>query len=224
MALPIESIPNRNSSPTTLLREAWREGKRIRRKTRAHLTALPPTVIDGLLTLLKGGVVFDSIDAAVSLRRAWPHGHVAAVLGTCRRLGIDRILHRQSSRMRQLALAALVARVLEPESKLATARSLSPQTATSSLGLALGLGSVHGNEMLEMLDWLCSRQCWIEQGLARRHLGSTLILYDVTSSYLEGEQCPLSAFGYSRDGKKGRKQIVFGLLCAASRYAHTRWQ
>ena len=115
-------------------------------------------MIDGLRTLPKGGVVFDSIDAAVSLRRAWPHGHVAAVLGTCRRLGLDRILHRQSSRMRQLALAALVARVLEPESKLATARSLSPQTATSSLGLALGLGSVHGNEMLEMLDWLCSRQ------------------------------------------------------------------
>ena len=118
--------------------------------------------------------------------------------------------------MRQLALAAVAARVLSPDSKLATARRLSPETATSSLGALLGLGPVGGNEMLAMLDWLLGRQPWIERSLANRHLGGgTLILYDVSSSYLEGTRCPLAAFGHSRDGKKGKQQIVFGLLCAA---------
>ena len=211
----IETIPNRNSPPAILLRQAWREGQRIRRKTLANLTALPPEVVDGLRALLKGGVVFESLADAVAIRRALPHGHVAAVLGTAARLGLPRRLHRHASRERDLALAAVVARVLEPASKLATARQLSPDTASSSLGTVLGLGEVKGNEMLAMLDWLCRRQRWIERGLARRHLGHTLVLYDVTSSYLEGRSCPLAAFGHNRDGKKGRPQIVFGLLCAA---------
>ena len=215
MSFHIEIIPNRNSPPAILLRQAWREGKRIRRKTLANLSSLPPAVVDGLRVLLKGGVVFESLTEMVSIRRALPHGHVAAALGTGRRLGLSLLLSRRPCRERDLALAAIIARLLEPASKLATARQLSPDTASSSLGRVLGLGEVRGNEMLAMLDWLHRRQRWIERSLARRHLGHTLVLYDVTSSYLEGRQCPLAAFGHNRDGKKGRQQIVFGLLCAA---------
>ena len=118
--------------------------------------------------------------------------------------------------MRSLALAAIAARLIAPASRLATARRLSPETTSNSLGTLLELGPVRGNEMLDVLDWLLKRQRWIERSLANRHLkGATLILYDVTSSYLEGQRCPLAAFGYNRDGKKGKMQIVFGLLCAS---------
>ena len=113
--------------------------------------------------------------------------------------------------------AAAAVRVLAPDSKLATARRLSPDTADSSLGTLLRLGPVSGNEMLAMRDWLLARQRWIETSLANRHLrDATLILYDVSSSYLEGRLCPLAAFGYNRDGKRGKQQIVFGLLCSAA--------
>ena len=216
MAISVDVIPNRSSPPAILLREAWREGPRIRRRTIANLSKMPPAMVDAIRAMLKGGVVFASIDEAVTIRRALPHGHVAAVLGTLRALGMSRILDRKGGRMRDLATGAIVARLLDPGSKLACARALSPETASSSLGRVLGLGPVTGNEMLEMLDWLGSRQPFIERSLANRHLrgGNTLVLYDVTSSFLEGECCPLAAFGHSRDGRTGRKQITFGLLCA----------
>ena len=209
MSYHVEAIPNRNRRPTILLRKAWREGKRIRKKTLANLTSLPPGMVEGIRRVVKGGVAFEQPDEAFQIRRSLAHGHVVAVLGLCRQLGLPRILHRLRSRERDLALAAIVERVLSPDSKLATARQLSPETATSSLG------PVSGNEMLAMLDWLRQRQGWIEDSLARRHLrGGTLVLYDVTSSYLEGRCCPLAAFGHNRDGKKGKKQIAFGLLCS----------
>ena len=216
MSFHVETIPNRANKPAILLREAWREGKRIRKRTLANLSRLPPELIDGFRTVLKGGLAVEHPAQLLSIQRSWAHGHVLAVLGTCRQLGLERILHRQPSRERDLALAAIVARVLAPDSKLATARRLSPETADSSLGTLLGLGSVSGNEMLAMLDWLLPRQRWIETSLANRHLReATLILYDVSSSYVEGRLCPLAAFGYNRDGKQGKQQIVFGLLCAA---------
>ncbi len=216
MSFHIESIPNRASKPAILLRQAWRDGKRIRKKTLANLSKLPPDVVDGFRTVLKGGLAVQHPSDLLRVERSWAHGHVAAVLGTCRSLGLERILHRSRSRQRDLALAAIVARVLAPDSKLATARRLSPDSADSSLGALLGLGPVSGNEMLALLDWLLARQRWIETSLANRHLrDATLILYDVSSSYLEGRLCPLAAFGYNRDGKKGKQQIVFGLLCAA---------
>ena len=165
--------------------------------------------------MLKGGVAVSDIGDLLQVERSLLHGHVAAVLGTARDLGLERMLHRSRSRERQLALAAIVSRVLSPDSKLATARRLSPETATSSLGALLDLGPVGGNEVLGMLDWLLTRQAWIERSLARRHLkDATLLLYDVSSSYLEGTCCPLAAFGYNRDGKAGKKQIVFAILCA----------
>ena len=216
MSFHIESIPNRANKPAILLREAWREGARIRKRTIANLSRFPPAFVDGFRIILRGGVAVEDLSDLLHVERSWAHGHVAAVLGTCRRLGLERILHRKPSRQRDLALAAVVARVLAPDSKLATARRLSPDTADSSLGTVLGLGPVSGNEMLALLDWLRARQQWIETSLANRHLqDATLILYDVSSSYLEGRRCPLAAFGYNRDGKRGKQQIVFGLLCAA---------
>ena len=217
MALSVDVIPNRSSPPAILLREAWREGKRIRRRTVANLSKMPPALVDAIRAALDGGVVFPSLDAAVAIRRSRPHGHVAAVLGTLRSLGLVRVLGRKADRMRDLAVAAVVARVVEPASKLATARALDPETASTSLGAVLGLGPVTGNEMLDMLDWLLARQPWIERSLANRHLkgGNTLILYDVSSSYLEGRCCPLAAFGHNRDGKRGKMQVTYGLLCAA---------
>ena len=215
MSYHLESIPNRNSRPTLLIREAWREGKRIRKKTRANLTGMPEPLVNGIRTLLKGGIAVESVEDAFTIRRALPHGHVAAALGTLRRLGMVRLLHRHPGRERDLAIGVILARLLDPGSKLAAARHLSPDTAASSLGAVLGLGPVSGNELLSMLDWLLRRQKHIEKSLARRHLGeATLILYDVTSSFLEGRCCPLAAFGHNRDGKKGKKQIVFGLLCS----------
>ena len=216
MAVYVENIPNRNSPPAILIREAWREGKRIRRRTLANISKLPPPVVAGIRALLKGGVVFSSLQQAVNIRRSLPHGHVAAVLGLCQQLGLPRLLHRLASRSRQLALAAVVARLLFPASKLATARSLSPDSANSSLGSVLGLGPVSGNEMLATLDWLRQRQPWIQRSLARRHLqGASLLLYDVTSSYFEGRCCPLADFGHSRDGKRGKRQMVCALVCTA---------
>ena len=176
---------------------------------------MPQAIIDGIRAMLKGGVVYQDITDAFPIKRTLPHGHVAAVLGTARRLGLDRVLHRKRSRMRDLALGAIVMRVLRPGSKLAASRGLSAESASTSLGTVMGLGEVTGNEVLSMLDWLLERQKWIERSLANRHLkGGALVLYDVTSSYLEGHNCSLAAFGHNRDGKKGKKQIVCGLLCS----------
>ena len=216
MSIRIDVIPNQYGTRAVLLRRTWCEGRRVRHKTVANLTALDPAVVDGFRAVLRGGVVLDDPRKAFAIRRSLPHGHVAAVLGTMRSLGMARILGRKAERMRDLALAAVAARIIGPASKLATARALDPETASTSLGSLLGLGPVTGNEVLDMLDWLLKRQPWIERSLANRHLkDGTLILYDVSSSCLEGSKCPLAAFGHNRDGKKGKRQIVFGLLCAA---------
>ncbi len=215
MAISVDIIPNRKSPPAVLLRRAWREGKRIRRETLANLSKVPPHITEGIDAMLRGGVFVRSLDDLVRIDRALPHGHAAAALGTMRSLGFERILGRRKSRMRGLAMAAAAARIIDPASKLATARALDPETASTSLGEQLGLGRVTGNEMLDMLDWLLERQPWIEKSLANRHLrGGTLALYDVSSSWVEGRKCPLAAFGHSRDGKKGKMQITYGLVCS----------
>ena len=133
MAFNIEHVPNQAGKPAVLLRHAWREGTRIRKKTIANLSMLPNHVVEGFRTVLKGGVAVSDVSDLMTVERSLAHGHVMAVLGTCRRLGFERLLHRDDSRQRRLALAAVVARVLSPDSKLATARRLSPETATSSL-------------------------------------------------------------------------------------------
>ena len=212
----IEAVPNRNSPPAILLRESYRDAGKIKKRTIANLSDWPIELVEGLRTLLKGGKVAPADQEAVILRRALPHGHVAAVLGTLREIGLDRVLGPPRNRCRDLVIAMIVARLIAPASKLATARMLDPLTAASSLGEVLGLGPVDEDELYVALDWLGERQQAIEKALARKHLREgTLVLYDVSSSYLEGRHCELARLGYNRDGKKGKLQIVYGLLCAA---------
>ena len=211
----IESVPNRGSPPAILLRESFREQGGVRKRTLANLSAWPTALVEGFRTLLKGGVAVAA--DGIRIRRALPHGHAAAVLGTIRAIGLDRLLGRPSDkRLAPLAIALIASRLISPASKLATARDLAADTACSSLGRLLGLGAVDETELYRALDWLGARQAAIETALARRHLkDGALVLYDVSSSWLEGRCCELARFGYSRDGKKGKLQIVYGLLCAA---------
>ena len=212
----IESVPNRNSPPAILLRESYRDAGKIKKRTIANLSDWPTEIVEGLRTLLKGGKVAPADQESIIVRRALPHGHVAAVLGTLRNIGLDRMLGPPRNRCRDLVIAMLVARLIAPASKLATARMLDPLTASSSLGEVLGLGPVDEDELYVALDWLGERQEAIEKALARKHLhDGTLVLYDVSSSYVEGRCCELARLGYNRDGKKGKLQIVYGLLCAA---------
>jgi hypothetical protein len=211
----IEAVPNRNSPPAILLRESYRENGKVRKRTLCNLSDWPTAHVEGLRGVLKGGTVIPADRDAFTILRSLPHGHVAAALGTARKIGLDRILGPGSDRCRDLVLALLIGRILEPTSKLAAARALAPATASSSLGEALGLGEVDDDELYAALDWLLERQPAIETILAKRHLqNGTLVLYDVSSSYMEGRRCPLAQRGYSRDGKKGTLQIVYGLLCA----------
>jgi len=211
----IESVPNRNSPPAILLRESYRDGAKIKKRTIANLSDWPTELVEGLRTLLKGGTATPADQHSIIVRRTLPHGHIAAVLGTLRDIGLDRILGPAGNRPRDLVIAMIVARLIAPASKLATARMLDPATATSSLGDILGLGAVDEDELYAAIDWLGERQQAIEKALARKHLrDGTLVLYDVSSSYLEGRCCELAKLGYNRDGKKGKLQIVYGLLCA----------
>src|SRR6476659_738614 len=213
----IQVIPNRGSPPAILLRESYREGGKVKKRTLCNLTHWPPNLLEGFNALLKGATVIPTPASpeAFVIRRALPHGHVAAVLGTLRRIGLDRFLGPDGNRCRDLVIAMVAARLAEPTSKLATAKALSPDPASSSLGEILGLGAVDEDELYTALDWLGERQAAIEAALARRHLSDgTLVLYDVSSSYLEGRCCELARRGYNRDGKTGQLQIVYGLLCA----------
>jgi hypothetical protein len=274
----IEAVPNRDSPPAILLRESYREAGKVKKRTLLNLSDWPHERIAGFKGLLKGGTVIPQDQDAITIIRSLPHGHVDAALGTARKIGLDRLLgpkpapaQAAGNRCRDLILALVVSRILDPGSKLAAARALSPDTATSSLGEQLALGVVDEDELYSALDWLAVRQPAIATALAKRHFtGGTLVLYDVTedlksaglvvmpamsrssnsdicsappssnaliagarkavirqaqdgqalrprvsSSYLEGRCCPLAQFGYSRDGKRGKRQIVYGLLCAA---------
>src|SRR6516225_6905904 len=175
----IESVPNRGSPPAILLRESYRDGGKVRKRTLLNLSDWPHDRIAGFKMLLKGGTVIPKDQDAITIVRSLPHGHVAAALGTARKIGLDRLLGPEGNRCRDLVLALVVGRILDPASKLATARALSPATAASSLGEMLGLGVVDEDELYTALDWLLQRQTAIEAALARRHLTSgTLVLYD----------------------------------------------
>jgi len=211
----IDIVPNRNSPPAVLLRESYREGGKVKKRTIANLSKLPMDVIEQLRILLRGGHAIESFEESIEVLRSLPHGHVAAVLGTLIKTGLDHIISSEKSRELSLILAMIIARVIEPQSKLATARGLDPETASSSLGEVLGLGPVSENELYFAMDWLSGEQERIENTLAAKHLqGGALVLYDITSTYFEGRTCPLAQRGYSRDGKPDKLQIVIGLLCA----------
>jgi hypothetical protein len=213
----IAKIPNRNARPSYLLRETYREDGKVKNRTLANLSKLPVERIDTLRAALRGDPLAPIGDNGFEIRRSLPHGHVLAALATARRIGLDDLLPRRApQRRRDLALALIVARLLDPAAKLATARMLDSDTASHSLGETLGLGRVTAREIYATLDWLGSEQGFIENQLARRHLkNGALVLYDVTSTYLEGRCCPLARHGYSRDSRGDRPQLVIGLLCAA---------
>ena len=209
-------VPNRGSPPAILLRESYREAGKTKNRTLANLSRWPAERIEQLRAVLRGAKLLPAAEA-VEVVRALPHGHVLAALGTARHIALDTVLPRRApQRRRDLALALIVARLLEPAAKLATAPMLDPATASHSLGEMLGLGKVAAKEVYAALDWLGREQPFIEAQLARRHLkDGALLLYDVTSTYLEGRCCELAQHGYSRDHRGDRPQIVIGLMCAA---------
>lgn len=209
----IDVVPNRDSRPAVLLREGHREGKRVVKRTIANLSDWPAPQIEALRAVLKGATQVGSFENAFDIIRTRPHGHVAAVLGTLRKLKLESILGSAGPE-RARAVAMIVSRVIHPGSKLATARSLANATKLSSLGEILDIEDNDEASLYEAMDWLLARQPKIEKRLAKRHLeDGTFVLYDLSSTYFEGRHCPLAKFGYSRDAKKGKLQIVFGLLC-----------
>ena len=211
----VTRIPNRSSPPAILLRESYRDGDKVKSRTLANLSHWPQAKIDALRRVLKGEELVSPADR-LQIERSLPHGHVAAVLGMARKLGLHHLLPGKPKRLSKLALALVVARVIEPAAKLATARQLSEATAAHSLGALLDLGAVDEDELYAALDLLGAAQPKIEAVLAKRHLqDGALVLYDLTSSYLEGRHCELARHGYSRDGRSDKLQIEFGLLCAA---------
>ena len=209
----IEAVPNRGSPPAILLRESFRDNGRVRKRTLANLSDWPTALLEGFRTLLKGGIAVAA--EGIGIRRALPHGHAAAVLGTIRAIGLDRLLGKPADqRLAPLAIALIASRLIAPTSKLATARDLTADTACSSLGRLLGLGVVDEVELYRALDWLGARQAAVETGLARRHLKEgALVLYDLSSSWVEGRCCALARFGYSRDGKKGKLSRLSTVCC-----------
>jgi hypothetical protein len=213
----VTRVPNRGSPPAILLRESYREGGRVKTRTLANLTRWPEHKVDALARALKGQPPTLELSQAFEITRSLPHGHVAAVLGTAERLGIAELIDATPSRRRDLVLALLIAAVIAPDSKLATARGLRAETATSSLGEVLGVSGCDEDDLYAAMDWVLQRKERIENTLAARHLANgTLVLYDVSSAAFEGRTCPLGAIGYARDGVKGRRQIVYGLLCTTA--------
>ena len=209
----IATIPNRTSPPAILLREGYREGGKVKTRTLANITHWPSEKIEALRQLLRGTPMIPA-SSAFEIQRSLPHGHVAAVLGTLRRIGLDRIVSSRRTHYRDLVVAMIVARIIDPCSKLATARGLVEETAFTTLGETLDVELADEDDLYEAMDWLLVRQAAIEAKIAKRHLSEgTLVLYDVTSTYFEGRTCPLAQFGHNRDGKKNKPQIVFGLLC-----------
>ena len=207
-------VPNRGSPPAILLRESYREAGKVKNRTLANLSAWPEAKVDALTRVLKGQPPPAApLDEAFEITRSLPHGHVAAVLGTARRLGLEELIDPAPSRHRDLVTAMTVAQVIAPDSKLAIARGLRGQTAASSLGEVLRLGSCDEDDLYAAMDYLHGRQEQIQDALAARHLGGgTLVLYDVSSAASEGRTCPLGAIGHPEDGVRGRLQIVYGLL------------
>jgi hypothetical protein len=213
----VTSVPNRGSPPAIMLRESYRDEGKVKTRTLANLSNWPEHKVQTLKRALKGLPPATDLSEAFEITRSLPHGHVAAVLGTARALGIDDLIDPAPSRRRDLVTAMLVAQVIAPGSKLATARGLRTQTATSSLGQLLGVTGCDEDDLYAAMDWALARKDAIENALAARHLvNGTLVLYDVSSAAFEGRTCPLGAIGHARDGVKGRLQIVYGLLCTTA--------
>ena len=205
----IDFVPNRGSKPAVLLRESIREGKRIKKRTIANLSALTLEQAEAIRLVLKGGQLAPA-DGGLECIRSLPHGHVKAVRTAMRRLGFEKLIDGKASRERDLVVAMVAGRIIAPEaSKLAMTHAWSDTTLAEDLGVA----GAHEDELYEGMDWLIERQDKIEKRLAKRHLKEGgLVLFDLTSSSFEGVTCPLAKIGYSRDGKPGTLQVNYGLL------------
>jgi len=204
----VRSVHGGKEYVSVLLRQSYREDGRVRHRTLASLTALPEPLIELIRGFLRGER-FLPAGEAFRIVRSLPHGHVTAVLGMTRSLGLPALLDRRPSRSRDLAIALVTARLIAPASKLATAALLGQTT----LGAACGVEGADEDELYGAMDWLLARQARVEAALARRHLGAgSLVLYDLTSTYVEGSHCPLARHGHSRDHRPDRPQIEFGLL------------
>lgn len=196
---------------THLLRRSYRDGATVKNETLGNLSHLPLHVVDLIRRVLKGEA-FAPVTALFEVVASAHHGHVQAVRTTMQRLGFDALIASRPSRERDLVVAMVAARILEPDSKLATTR----WWHTTTLPAALGVSDADEDALYEAMDWLLARQARIEQKLAARHLqAGGLVLYDLTSSYFEGTTCPLAAFGHNRDGKRGKLQVNYGLLTDA---------
>ena len=206
----IATIPNRKSPPAILLREGYREGGKVKNRTLANLSKLPPEAIEAIKRVLKGEQLVATDELFEIVEDGSPaHGNVEAVMTTMKRLGFTSLVCSRSSRQRDLVVAMVAARILKPQSKLATSRSWS----TTTLPDVLGIDQPDEDELYQSMDWLLERQDSIEKKLADRHLEEGgLALYDLTSSYFEGVTCSLAALGHNRDGKKGKLQVNYGLL------------
>ena len=200
----IERVPNRNSPPAILLRESFRENGKVRKRTLANLSKLPDDIVDNLKLVLKGAKVSinETIPDNFEVVRTIPHGHCSIILEMLKKLGLDQIISQKTSRNRNLIMAMIAARIINPGSKLATARGFNQETCSNSLGQLLKLEKADEDELYFALDWLLERQEKIENKLGQKHLqNGSLVLYDVTSTYLEGTTCELGKYGYNRDKK-----------------------
>lgn len=212
----IERVPNRGSKPCILLRESYREGGRVMKRTLANLSKLPAAFVAKIERLIRGGVIVDekSLDAYFDVGQSLPYGAIAAVLGLIKQLDLPDFMDRRPGPERDLVLAMIVQRILKPRSKLATTRALKDDDIAGSLAQVLDLGYFDENDLYAAMDWLWERRDAVEKCLASRHLkDGCVVLYDVSSSYMEGHCCPLTRFGHSRDGRPDKGQIVYGLLC-----------
>lgn len=213
----IESVPNRHSPPCILLRESFREGKKTHKRTIANLTSWPKRLIEDFRILLKGGHASEHpIEDSFEVVRSRAYGRAYAVVATIKKLGLPALLDRKDSPERRMTIATIAGRILFPGSKLALSRELSPETASCALSDLCGLDQDKRevDDIYSAMRWLFAKQEKIENALARRHLEEgSLVLYDLTSTWYEGETCPLAERGHDRDGKAGKKQINIGLLC-----------
>ena len=204
-------VPSRQRSgeySSVLVRQSYREGSKVKHRTLANLSKLPPSVVDTVRAMLRGEQI-GPLAESFEIVRSLPHGNVSAVLGQIRRLGLDKLIAARPRRERELSVAMIASRLLQPESKLATVRSFESSTLASELGVA----DADEDELYAAMDWLLEQQPKMEAALARRHLAEGgLVLYDLTSVYLEGSKCELARRGYSRDGKRGLAQVEFGLI------------
>jgi transposase len=214
----VARVPNRNSPPCYLLRENHRVDGKVKTTTLANLSSLSQNQIDAISAALKNEDLAP-VSSLFRIDRSLPHGHVAAIIGTLRKIGLDRLISPTESLNRSLVLGMIALRIMAPDSKLAMSRMLSAETATSSLSQVLGIGTVSANDLYRAMDWLGPMQNRIEKELATRHLvDGSLVLYDITSVYFEGTHCELAKYGHNRDGKTGTSrgyasQIVVGLIC-----------